>query len=96
MDKDYQLIHNKEKKQYEFHIENHIPKIEYIVNNLQNVYLTHTEVPRELEGKGVGKQLVEKVLIDIEKNGMHVVPLCPFVSAYIRRNPEWKRLIAKL
>ena len=96
MDANYDLINNKHLKQYEFHIEGFVPKIEYIINHEENVYLTHTEVPYELGGKGVGTQLVEKTLTDIEENNMHVVPLCPFVAAYIRKNPEWKRLIATL
>jgi predicted GNAT family acetyltransferase len=91
---DYELINNKARKQYEFHIDGFVPKIEYIINQEGNVYLTHTEVPYELEGRGIGTQLVEKVLADIENNQMHVVPLCPFVSAYIRKNPEWKRIVA--
>jgi predicted GNAT family acetyltransferase len=91
---DYKLINNKRRKQYEFHIEGAVAKIEYIINQEGIVYLTHTEVPYELEGQGIGKQLVEKVLIDIEDNNMYVVPLCPFVAAYILKNTEWKRLIA--
>lgn len=96
MTANYELINNKSQKQYEFHIEGFVPKIEYIINHEENVYLTHTEVPYELGGKGVGTQLVEKTLTDIEDNNMRVVPLCPFVAAYIRKNPEWKRIIAKL
>ncbi|MDR0659018.1 MAG: N-acetyltransferase [Mediterranea sp.] len=91
---DYRLIHNKYRKQYEFHIDGFVPKIEYMINQEGDVYLTHTEVPYELEGRGIGKQLVEKVLIDIEDNNRRVVPLCPFVAEYIRKNPEWKRLVA--
>ncbi|NDV81521.1 GNAT family N-acetyltransferase [Bacteroides sp. 51] len=94
MTANYELINNKQLKQYEFHIEDYVPKIEYIINHEENVYLTHTEVPYELGGQGVGSQLVEKTLTDIEESNMHVVPLCPFVAAYIRKNPEWKRLIA--
>jgi len=96
MDKDFNLINNKPRKQYEFHIEGYVPKIEYIINRDGNVYLTHTEVPYELEGQGVGTQLVKKTLVDIEDNNMQVVPMCPFVAAYIRKNPEWKRIVAVL
>lgn len=91
---DYTLINNKKQKQYEFHIDDFVPKIEYIINHEENVYLTHTEVPYELGGKGIGTQLVVKVLTDIEDNNQRVVPLCPFVASYIRKNPEWKRLVA--
>ena len=59
------------------------------------IYLTHTEVPRELEGKGIGSQLVEKTLQDIERQGLRLVPLCPFVAAYIKKHPEWRRIVMK-
>ena len=64
---DYELIDNTENHQYEFHIGKLVPKIEYIKSKNGEIYLTHTEVPVQLEGKGVGSQLVEKVLKYIER-----------------------------
>ncbi len=89
---DYKLIDNTEKRQYEFHIEKFTPKIEYI-RVKDEIYLTHTEVPAELERKGIASDLVEKVLMDIENKGLRLVPLCPFVAGYISRHPGWKRLV---
>lgn len=94
MEKDYELINNKEGKQYEFHVDNYVPKIEYVIKGDNEViYLTHTEVPSALGGQGIGTQLVEKTLQDIEENGMRVVPLCAFVASYINKNPQWKKLL---
>ena len=59
------------------------------------IYLTHTEVPMELGGKGIGSQLVEKVLLDIEKKDLRLVPLCPFVAGYIQKHPDWKRIVMR-
>ncbi len=56
--------------------------------------LTHTEVDPALEGKGVGSKLVEETLQYIDNQGMRIVPTCPFVSAYIKRHPDWRRLLA--
>lgn len=92
---DYQLIDNAEKKQYEFHIGNLIPRIEYIKTRTGEIYLTHTEVPLQLEGKGIGAALVKKSLEDIERQGLALVPQCPFVAGYIVRHPEWKRIVMK-
>lgn len=47
----------------------------------------------ELGGKGIGSQLVEKVLLDIEKKDLRLVPLCPFVAGYIQKHPDWKRIV---
>ncbi|MCF6297554.1 MAG: N-acetyltransferase [Flavobacteriaceae bacterium] len=90
----YTLIDNIEKKQYEFHIEEHIPRIEYIKAQ-NNIYLTHTEVQQKLTGKGVGTALVKQVLQDIKEKNLTLIPLCPFVAMYIKRNPEWKELVLK-
>ena len=59
MTEDYELKDDVHRQQYEFRIGNYTPKIEYIKSINGEIYLTHTEVPRELEGKGIGSQLVE-------------------------------------
>ena len=91
MEADYKLIDNEERHQYEFHVDQYTPKIEYIKSTNGEIYLTHTEVPTQLGGKGIGSQLVEKALKDIEKQGLRLVPLCPFVAGYILKHPEWKK-----
>ena len=90
----HKLFDNVDKKQYEFHIDTQIAKIEYI-KAAGTIYLTHTEVPKALEGKGIAKELVLRALEDIEKKELTLVPLCPFVAAYIKRNPEWRKLVLK-
>lgn len=59
------------------------------------VTFTHTEVPEALEGRGIGAQLVRGALDDARARGEKVVPLCPFVAAYITRHPEYQDLLAK-
>ena len=54
----YKLIDNVALHQYEFRIGDLIPRIEYIKTKNGEIYLTHTEVPSALEGKGVGSSLV--------------------------------------
>ncbi len=94
MDPDYTLIDNEEEKQYEFHIDGLVPRVEYMKVQ-DHIFLNHTEVPSKLKGKDIGKILIKKVLEDIEKKKLTLVPLCPFVASYIKRNPEWKRLLYK-
>ena len=57
------------------------------------VTLIHTEVASHMEGRGLGDQLVAGALDDIRDRGLQIVPLCPFVNAYIRRHPEYGSLI---
>ena len=56
--------------------------------------LTHTEVLPYAEGSGLGSRLVAGALDDIRARGLRVVPLCPFVAAYIQRHPEYGDLVA--
>ncbi|MEO1009851.1 MAG: GNAT family N-acetyltransferase [Bacteroidota bacterium] len=88
------ITDNTEAKQYEMHVDGLIPRIEYI-RAQDKIYLTHTEVPKGLEGKGIGSALVKMVLEDIDKKDLTLVPLCPFVAMYIKRHPEWKKLVLK-
>lgn len=90
----YPLIDNIEKKQYEFHIDGDLARIEYIKAQ-GKIFLTHTEVPAKFEGKGIGSALVRQVLDDIQQEGLILVPLCPFVAAYLNRHPEYNKLLSK-
>ena len=89
----YKLLDNVALHQYEFRIGDLIPRIEYIKTKNGEIYLTHTEVPSALEGKGVGSSLVRLALEDIERQQLRLVPLCPFVAGYVQKHPEWKRLV---
>ena len=91
---DYDLIDNADKRQYEFHVGSERPRVEYI-RAKDKIYLTHTEVPDSLSGMGIGTALIAAVLRDIKRQGLTLIPLCPFVALYLKRNPEWKELVLK-
>lgn len=91
----YELIDNSPEHQYEFRIGDEIAKIEYIKTKNDEIYLTHTEVPLTLEGRGIGSQLIEKTLQNIELQRLRFVPLCPFVAGYIQKHPEWRRIVVR-
>ncbi|MBA3822815.1 MAG: N-acetyltransferase [Ktedonobacterales bacterium] len=57
------------------------------------ITFTHTEVPKELEGGGVGGKLARFALDDSRARGRTVIPECPFIAAYIRRHPEYQDLV---
>lgn len=57
--------------------------------------LTHTEVPEEFEGKGVGSALVRGALEIIQADDLKIIPACRFVAVYLKRHPEHESLVAK-
>ena len=91
-----ELKDNQEARRYEMKVEGHTAFIDYILVNDEKIFLTHTEVPRALEGKGVGKALVKKVLDQVREKKYRLVPLCPFVAAYMKRNPGYNDLLELL
>jgi predicted GNAT family acetyltransferase len=53
----------------------------------------HTEVEPEYAGQGLGDELAREALDDVRRRGLILVPLCPFIAAYIRRHPEYLDLV---
>lgn len=57
------------------------------------VVLVHTDIDPAYEGRGLGSRLVAGALDDLRNRGLGLVPLCPFVVAYLRRHPEEADLV---
>jgi predicted GNAT family acetyltransferase/glutaredoxin len=58
------------------------------------IAFTHTEVDEALEGQGLGGRLAATALEDARRQGLEVVPLCPFIAGFIERHPEYEDLVA--
>ncbi len=85
---------NWDRKRFELTVGESMAFIDFILNKKDVMYLTHTEVPQIMEGKGVGQKIVKDALDYIEKNEYLLAPLCPFVAAYIKRHSEYNKLLA--
>ena len=57
------------------------------------VVVMHSVVEPVFEGQGVGGRLASGALDLIRASGRQVVPLCPFVSAYIQRHAQYQDLV---
>ncbi len=86
------IIKNEEKSRFELEVDGYTAFIDYKERN-QKIWLIHTESPSELAGKGVGTALVEKTLVYLKENNYRLIPLCPFIFAYIKRHLEWKEIV---
>ena len=90
----YTTVFAEEEKQFRLQLEEGMAYIDFILNKQGTIFLTHTEVPSSLEGKGVGKKIVEDALNYIEMAGWKLAPLCPFVAAYLKKHPQYSRILA--
>ena len=93
IDRDISVIHNREKHRFEVVLEGQTAVSEYI-SLPDRIIFTHTEVPKGLEGRGIGNALAHTGLQYAKDSQIHVVPLCPYVAGYIARHPEWKEIVA--
>lgn len=57
------------------------------------VTVTHTEVDRAFEGRGVGSALVRGMLDDLRRQNLRILPICPFVRAFLQRHQEYADLV---
>lgn len=86
------LVKNESKKRFEIEIDGHFAFINYGETENQ-IALVHTEAEPELAGTGAAAAVVEKTLEYIRESSKKLLPFCPYVFAFIRKNPEWKAIV---
>lgn len=79
-----------------FEIEDH-GRIAFLEYSLAGdvLRLIHTEVPQELQGKGIASELAKSALDWAREHGKKVDVICEFVDAYLRRHPEYADLVLR-
>lgn len=88
------LVRNEEKMRFEIEVNGHFAFIDYEILD-SRIALVHTSADPELKGTGAAIAVVEKTLEYIEKSGKLLLPYCPYVFVYIKKHPEWKRIVDK-
>lgn len=80
---------NEETHRFEWPIDGYIAYVQF-ERQPDAIAYTHTVVPKELGGRGVGTALVRHVLDHALKNELKVRPVCTFIAAFIDRHPEYQ------
>lgn len=79
---------------FELEEEGGLAFVTYILEGDQ-ITFTHTIVPEELEGRGVGTKLVRGALDEARERGLKVVPACSFVRHFIETHDEYQDLVGQ-
>lgn len=87
-----EVINNKEKNRFELEIDGHLAIIEYQEKD-GSIALTSTQVPDALSGRGIGKEIISQAVAQIEKTDLKVIPVCSFIQAWFKRNPDKNDLL---
>ena len=90
---DVTVTHNENAQRFEVGIDDLCAFVTYSRFPGRIVY-THTEVPKPLEGQGLAAKLARAALDFARVNDLRVVPLCPYVSRFIRKHPEYQDLVS--
>jgi hypothetical protein len=83
---------NTERHRFELDADGHVAFSNYQRDGAV-ITIMHTEVPKELSGKGVGSALARGLLDIARAQGLKVVPRCPFVAGYIAKHAEYADLM---
>ena len=87
------VIDNEAESQYEVHAEGEVAILTYQRQG-KRITFYHTGVPPALEGRGIASMLARAALEAARADGLEVVPLCPYVAAYIQRHQEYLPLVS--
>jgi predicted GNAT family acetyltransferase len=81
------VIDNTDASRFELRADGWLAELAYRIRG-DRLVLIHTEVPLELEGRGIGGRLVTAAVDRAVREGLTLVPLCPFAHGWLERHPE--------
>jgi len=87
------IVHNEAASQFEAAVGNKMAVLQYRLAE-GSITFTHTGVPSQFEGQGLGSELAHAGLEYARSKNLKVVPLCPFVADYIEKHSEFHDLLS--
>jgi hypothetical protein len=86
------VVDNTAERRFEINLEGETAFAEYRLIE-HGIILPHTVVPEAFEGKGVGGKLARYAMQYARERGLKIIPLCPFMAAYMAKHPETHDLV---
>jgi len=85
MDDALTVTRNDDAGRYEIHVGDVLAGYsEFSIDEQGRIVVPHTEIDPAFGGRGLGTELITRMLADIVRRGETIVPLCPFVRRYLR------------
>ena len=88
------VLHNERASRFECDVDGKLSVADYEMQD-GTMILTHTEVPKELGGRGIAQKIVSTALDYARSHDLRVIAQCSYVAAYIERHPEYRDLLAE-
>jgi uncharacterized protein len=88
------VSNNPDRSRYEVLVDGKVAGFARYTRTGDVINFYHTEVDPAFEGQGLGSKLAKGALDDVRASGVRAIATCPFISAYIKRHPEYAELLA--
>ena len=86
------VVHNAAAKRFEMNLDGKLAFSKYLLVG-EKMIIEHTEVPEELEGRGIAGSIVRAALDYAREQRLKIMPLCPFTASFIHRHPQFQDLV---
>jgi uncharacterized protein len=81
------IVDNRDRNRYEILVNGELAGYEEYTLEPGVVSFNHTVVLPAFENRGLARRLVSELLDRARDSGLAVLPYCPYVASFIRRNP---------
>ena len=92
---DAEVVDVPEKSRYELRLDGRLIGLASYRRREGRIAFIHTTIDESCEGRGFGSRLTAATLDDARRQGLEVLPLCPFVAHYVERHPEYQELVRR-
>ncbi|WP_290062209.1 GNAT family N-acetyltransferase [Amycolatopsis solani] len=90
MTEETRVTHNPDESRYEVWVGDELAGMAFYEQRGELTVFTHTEIDDAFAGRGLGKVLAAGALDDVVAAGRTIVPVCPFIAGYLRKNPGYE------
>jgi len=93
-DSSVSIAHNAEAGRFEARVDGLPARLDYRLDGTV-MLIHHTEVPAQLEGRGIAAALTAAAFEHARREGLRIAPLCSYARAWARRHPEFADLLER-
>ncbi len=86
------IVRREDASRFETEVDGKLSVIDYRIEG-RLLVLPHVGVPPALEGRGIAAALTRAAVDWARQQSLTVVPICPYVAAWLKRHPEYNDLL---
>ena len=84
-----EVVNNEAARRWEARLDGELAGYAQYRRQPTRITFTHTVVEPRFEGRGIGSRLARAALDAALADELRIVPICPFIHAYLERHDEY-------